>query len=88
MPHQELEKYIWIVEILVGLATMIWGILTYRIWDIQKTLGAKVDLGKFDEDIKNLESETKKDFRYFEEKMSKQIAALAKDLKREIRSIK
>lgn len=88
MPHDEIEKYIWIVEVLAGLATTIWGILTYRIWDIQKTLGRKVDFEKYDEDIKGLESETKKDFRYFEEKMSKQLVALAKDLKQEIRSIK
>ena len=97
--HAELQKYIWIVEILAGLATTLWGILTYRIWDINKLVHAKVDLEKFDEEIgdannkinaeiKEVKKEQKEDLRYIEDKIGKQILLLAEDLKKEIRSIK
>lgn len=88
MPHSEIEKYIWIVEILIGLATTIWGILTYRVWDLQKAVGAKVDFEKFDTEVKYIQNENKKDLRYYEEKMTDQLKVLADDLKDEIRSIK
>ena len=88
MPHNEIEKYIWIVEILAALATTIWGILTYRVWDLHKLVSVKVDFEKFDEEIKLIHSESKEDLRYLEQKMSDQVKALADDLKKEIRSMK
>lgn len=86
--HEELSKWIWLIELACGLATSLWLVLTYRIWDLHKLVSSKVDFEKFDEEIKSLQGEAKNDLRYIEEKMSEQVKDLANDLKQEIRSIK
>lgn len=86
--HEELSKWIWLIELACGLATSLWLVLTYRIWDLHKLVNAKVDFEKFDEKVEFIQSEAKNDLRYLEGKMSDQVKALADDLKKEIRSIK
>lgn len=97
--HDEIEKYVAIFTALAALGTTIWGVLTYRIWDMNKLVHSKVGVEKFDEEmgdtnnkidseVKEIRREQKNDLRYIEEKIGNQILLLAEDLKKEIRSLK
>ena len=88
MPEKSPEVTTWTIELLIGLATTIWGILTYRVWDINKAVLSKVGMKRFDETIETMRRETKEDFRYHQEQVEKMLKDLAKDLKTEIRGTK
>ena len=86
MPEKDPENVKWALEILIGLATALWGVLTYRIWDINRAISDKVGSDKFDKTVETMRKETKEDFRYHQEQVGVMLKDLANDLKREIRS--
>lgn len=87
-PEKDPENVKWAVEVLVGLATFLWGIVTYRIWDINKAVNSKVSSDKFDKTVETMRRETKEDFRYHGEQVRGMLKDLATDLKKEIKGSK
>ncbi len=84
MPDKDPENIKWLIGILAGFATTLWGVLTYRVFDVQKSLAKKGEISS----INDLRLETKDDFRHHEKKFMDALKSLADDLKKEIQSLR
>ena len=84
MPEKDPENIKWMLTTVIGLTTGIWGVLSYRVFDISKTISTKVSMKVFNDTMEAIRKEAKEDFRYHEEQVRVMLKDLAKDLKAEI----